>query len=133
MRSPRIAIISLCMVALAAGANVLGAESSQIPARDFAREAQVNSPRLSPGGDYLAVRVDDESGFSHELLIYHLPELKVTSVLRLPKYTVPLDITWVSDDWLVIAKGKAYGSLGNSMYTGELISTDVSGKHQRYL
>ena len=123
----------LSMVLLACTLSAWSGEAELIPARDFARYPKVLSPRLSPGGDYLAVRVDDKSGYSHELVIYRLPEMKVASILRLPKFTVPLDITWVSDDWLVIAKGKAYGSLGEPAYTGELISTDVSGKHQRYL
>ncbi|MGB8716011.1 MAG: prolyl oligopeptidase family serine peptidase [Rhodanobacteraceae bacterium] len=125
--------ISLLFLLAGTSPAAFAGNPPQIPARDFARYPQVMSPRLSPDGNYLAVRVDDASGYSHELVIYKLPKMTVTSILKLPKFTIPLDITWVSDKWLVIAKGKAYGSLGEPSYTGELISTDVSGKHQNYL
>ena len=125
--------ISLLFLLAGTSPAAFAGNPPQIPARNFARYPQVMSPRLSPDGNYLAVRVDDASGYSHELVIYKLPKMTVTSILKLPKFTIPLDITWVSDKWLVIAKGKAYGSLGEPSYTGELISTDVSGKHQNYL
>ncbi len=133
MRPPLIVFASILLALLSTSLTASATETTLIPAKDFARNAQVLSPRLSPNGDYLAVRVDDETGSSHQLVIYKLPEMNVASILQLPKFTVPLDITWVSDEWLVIAKGKAFGSLGKPVYTGELISTDVSGKHQRYL
>lgn len=133
MRPRFVTNISILLALLASSAAVPANETSLIPTRDFARHPKLMSPRLSPGGEYLAVRVDAVTGHSHALLIYKLPKMTVESVLKLPRFTVPLDITWVSDDWLVIAKGKAYGSLGKPSYTGEIISTDVSGKHQKYL
>lgn len=133
MRPSFIVITGTLLALLCTSRTASATETTLIPTKDFARYAQVMSPRLSPNGDYLAVRVDDASGYSHQLVIYKLPEMNVASILKLPKFTVPLDINWVSDKWLVMAKGKAYGSLGEPAYTGELISTDVSGKHQNYL
>ncbi|MEI7036236.1 alpha/beta hydrolase family protein [Fulvimonas yonginensis] len=103
-----------------------------LPVGDFARHPQLSMPRLSPDGQYLAVRWDD--GDSHALVVYRISDMsKPASMLRMPKYELPLGINWVSPNRLVVEKGKEFGSLDRPAYTGEIIASDVDGKHQDYL
>ncbi|CAM5484340.1 Peptidase S9 prolyl oligopeptidase catalytic domain-containing protein OS=Rhodanobacter lindaniclasticus OX=75310 GN=B1991_04975 PE=4 SV=1 [Rhodanobacter lindaniclasticus] len=105
-----------------------------VPVADFARRAQLSMPRLSPNGQYLAVNVNDADGTSHMLVIYNVDDMKQPmSTLRLPKYEMAVDITWVSNSRLVVEKGRQYGSIDKPMATGEVIATDIDGKHQAYL
>lgn len=105
-----------------------------IPTQDFARHVDLTMPRLSPDGQYLAVNVNDPDGASHALAVYKVDDMKQpVSMLRLPKYEVAAGITWVSNTRLVVEKGQQYGSLGKARLTGEVIATDLDGKHQDYL
>jgi dienelactone hydrolase len=54
-------------------------------------------------------------------------------MLRLPKYELPVGITWVSPTRLVIEKGKQFGSIDKPAATGEILAADVDGKNQDYL
>jgi dienelactone hydrolase len=51
----------------------------------------------------------------------------------MPKFQIPLNITWVSPTRLVVAKGKEAGSLDKPTFYGELLATDYDGKHQDYI
>lgn len=105
-----------------------------IPVEDFARHAPISHPSLSPDGKYLAVRMDDNDANSHALVIYSVDNMQQpVSVLRMPKYDLPLGITWVSPTRLVVAKGSQRGPLDTPVFYGELFATDVDGKHQDYL
>ncbi|WP_199096674.1 prolyl oligopeptidase family serine peptidase [Dyella sp. ASV21] len=105
-----------------------------IPTEDFARHAPISHPQLSPDGKYVAVRMDDNEGNMHALMIYAVTDMqKPVSMLRMPKYDMPLGITWVSPTRLVIAKGRQQGSLDKPSYYGELLATDYDGKHQDYI
>ncbi len=107
--------------------------AGMLPASEFARRSGLSSPRLSPDGKHLAVRVDDNAGEQHSLVIYQLPDMSITSILRMPKYQVPLRPLWVSNDWLVLQIGKEFGSLDKPLATGEVIATNLDGSRQRYL
>jgi len=108
------------------------AAADQLPVQDFARHAQLSMPTLSPDGRYLAVRWDE--GSSHALVVYRVEDMsKPLSMLRMPKYELPEGITWVSSTRLVVEKGKEFGSIDRPFLTGEIIATDVDGKHQDYL
>ncbi|WP_430388188.1 alpha/beta hydrolase family protein [Dyella sp. 20L07] len=105
-----------------------------IPTEDFARHAPISHPRLSPDGKYVAVRMDNNDTNMHSLVIYAVDDMqKPVSMLRMPKYDLPLGITWVSPTRLVIAKGREQGSLDKPVSYGELLATDVDGKHQDYI
>ncbi|WP_232823418.1 S9 family peptidase [Dyella sp. C9] len=105
-----------------------------IPVEDFARHATTSHPSLSPDGKYLAVRVDDNEAKTHALVIYATNDMETpVSMLRMPKYDLPLGITWVSPTRLVVAKGQQHGTLDTPAFYGELLATDVDGKHQDYL
>lgn len=120
----------LCAAVLVVPA--IAAAADLLPVEDFARHPQLSMPRLSPDGRYLAVRWDD--GSSHALVVYRVDDMsKPASMIRMPKYELPLGITWVSPTRLVVEKGKVFGSIDIPAYTGEILATDVDGKHQDYL
>lgn len=105
-----------------------------IPVETFARHTSLSDPELSPDGKYIAVRMDENDTSSHALVVYKVDDMKdPVSMLRMPKFQIPLDITWVSPTRLVIAKGKEAGSLDKPTFYGELLATDYNGKHQDYL
>lgn len=121
-------LASLCMLLPAA---VVAADL--IPVEDFAKHSTLSTPRLSPDGQYLAVRMDGDDG-EHALVIYKIADMSVpVSLLRMPKYEVPANIHWVNSTRLVIEKGKEFGSIDKPLLTGEIIATDVDGKNQDYL
>jgi dipeptidyl aminopeptidase/acylaminoacyl peptidase len=108
--------------------------TDRIPVSEFARSSELTMPRLSPDGQHLAVNVNDPDGVSHALAVYKVDDMKQPiSMLRLPKYEMAADITWVSNTRLVIDKGQQYGSLDAPQLTGEVIATDLDGTHQDYL
>jgi dipeptidyl aminopeptidase/acylaminoacyl peptidase len=105
-----------------------------IPVESFARHPLLSMPRLSPDGQHMAVNMNDIDGDSHALAIYDVNDMtRPMSLLRLPKYELATGITWVSNTRLVVEKGKQYGSIDKPMSTGEVLATDIDGKHQDYL
>ncbi|HEV2539784.1 MAG TPA: prolyl oligopeptidase family serine peptidase [Frateuria sp.] len=120
----------LCAAMLLAPA--IAASADLLPVEDFARHPQLSMPRLSPDGKYLAVRWDE--GSQHALVVYRVEDMsKPASMLRMPKYELPLDIHWVGPTRLVVAKGKEFGSIDRPAYTGEILASDIDGKNQDYL
>ena len=110
------------------------AAADLIPVEDFAHHPLLTMPRLSPNGEYLAVNMNDPDGESHLLAIYKVDDMRQpVSMLRLPKYEIAANITWVSNTRLVVDKGKMYCSIDKPFLTGEVIATDLDGKNQDYL
>lgn len=104
-----------------------------IPVETFARHATISTPRLSPDGQYLAVRMDGNDD-SHALVVFKVSDMShPASMLRLPKYEVPANFVWISPTRLIIEKGREYGSIDKPMLTGEILATDIDGKNQDYL
>ncbi|KRE88521.1 prolyl oligopeptidase [Frateuria sp. Soil773] len=117
----------LCLPMAAAAADL-------IPVQDFARRPQLSMPRLSPDGQHLAVRMDDNDNGTHALVVFGIADMsRPVSMLRMPKYELPANIVWVSPTRLVVEKGKELGSIDKPALTGEIIATDIDGKHQDYL
>jgi dienelactone hydrolase len=99
-----------------------------IPVESFARHESYSHPRLSPDGQYLAICVAD--GENHALVIYKLSDMShPTSYLSMPKFQIPADIHWVSSTRLIVEKAKLFGSLDKPLLTGEILATNVDGKH----
>ena len=128
----RLARTALSVLCLSLPVAALAADL--IPVEDFARHAELSSPHLSPDGQYLALRMDDNSAGSHSLMVFRVDNMtQPISVLRMPKYELPANIHWVSPTRLVIEKGRVFGSIDIPQSTGELIATDIDGKNQDYL
>jgi len=123
------AMLAACCTLLSMTAT---ATTARIPVETFARHANLSMPRLSPDGKHIALRMDD--GDEHALLVYAVSDMShPVSILRMPKFELPVQIAWVSATRLVIVKGKELGSIDKPYSTGEIIATDVDGKHQDYL
>lgn len=113
---------------------VAATASDLVPVEDFARHLLLSNPTLSPDGKHVAVNVNDINGDSHALVVYDVDNMKApVSMLRLPKYEVAADVTWVSNTRIVLEKGRQYGSIDKPSLTGEILATDFDGKHQDYL
>lgn len=122
----------LLAILLAMPAAALAIEP--IPVETFAQLASLSMPRLSPDGQYLALRMADDSNGTHALVVYKISDMSApVSLLRLPKYELPANIIWVSSTRLIVEKGKIYGSIDRPELTGEILATDIDGKHQDYL
>lgn len=104
-----------------------------IPVETFARHATISTPRLSPDGRYIALRMDGEDGI-HALVVYAIADMgHPLSVLHMPKYEVPANFVWTSPTRLIVERGREFGSIEKPLLTGEILATDVDGKNQDYL
>lgn len=102
------------------------------PAEAFVESGPISSPSMSPDGKHLAVSADLGEG-SYALVVYRIADMQSTTMLRLPRYELPVRIAWVSDRRLVIGKGRKLGSLEEPLPMGEIIATDLDGSNQRYV
>ncbi|MEZ5464915.1 MAG: prolyl oligopeptidase family serine peptidase [Lysobacteraceae bacterium] len=108
------------------------AAADEIPLRDFARHATMFSPRLSPDGKLLAVTTKTEDGLN-ALSVLQLSDMQTISLLKMPRYELPIDVIWVSDTRIAYAKARESGSLDQPRATGEVFATDYDGGKQKYL
>ena len=122
----RIAISLLLVTALQP------AIADEIPLRDFARRPSMFSPRLSPDGKLLAVTTKTEDGLN-ALTVLQLSDMQTVSLLKMPRYELPISVTWVSDTRIAYAKARESGSLDQPRATGEVFATDFDGGKQKYL
>lgn len=125
-------LVLLLAGTLAGMAAVPSAQAQALPVEAFAKASPFSMPRLSPGGDYLALSTDFGQG-NHAVQVLRLSDMKRMAVLRLPRYESPFQIVWVGDGRLVVAKGRKYGSLEKPLPTGEIIASDFDGQNQRYI
>jgi dipeptidyl aminopeptidase/acylaminoacyl peptidase len=99
-----------------------------IPVENFAHHDSYSHPRLSPDGQYLAVCVGNDENYA--VVIYKLSDMShPASYLPMHKFQVPADIHWVSSTRLIVEKAMMIGSLDKPYLTGEILATDVDGKH----
>jgi dipeptidyl aminopeptidase/acylaminoacyl peptidase len=108
--------------------------AQQVPVDSFVRHPELSQPRLSPDGQYIAMRMDYDGGDMHALVVYKIDDMShPVSMLRMPRYELPANIIWVSPTRLIVEKGKELGSIDKPYLTGEIIATDYDGKNQEYL
>lgn len=106
---------------------------ADVPAVEaFARSSPFSLPRLSPDGEHLAVNAEYDDG-NYALVVYHLPDMQVSAMLRFPRYELAYQIAWVSDDRLVVAKARKTGSLDEPQPNGEIVAVDADGSDQAYI
>jgi dipeptidyl aminopeptidase/acylaminoacyl peptidase len=127
-RAVRPLLAVLCLASTAATAADL------IPVSDFARRMPLTGPSLSPDGQYVSMAYHDPDGKNHGLAIYRIGDMsKPMTLIKMPPYEMPAQMTWASSTRLVVARGKVDGSIGAASYTGELMAIDVDGKNADYL
>ncbi|MEO9150273.1 MAG: prolyl oligopeptidase family serine peptidase [Burkholderiaceae bacterium] len=113
---------------------IVASAADLIPVEVFAHHSELTSPQLSPDGKHLAVNVNLVDSDVHALVIYDVNDMNhPLSTLRLPKYELAAGVHWVSNTRLVVEKGKQYGSIDKPSMTGEILATNIDGKHQDYL
>ena len=123
-------LAALCLAACAGGSHA----ADLIPTADFARHIPLTDPRLSPDGKHFSVVYHDPDGKTHAIGIYSVDDSsKPISLIRMPPYELPAGMIWASNTRLVVARGKQYGSIGETSYTGEVMAIDIDGKHPDYL
>lgn len=111
------------------------APAPKIALSAFVLEDQFSHPRLAPDGKHIAITAQVPSGerFVPVVAFYSLPDLKQVGAIRMPAFEVPLDYIWVSNNRLVITKGKELGSREKPVATGEVLATNYDGSKQEYL
>lgn len=119
-----LAVLGLCAGSAHAAAPV--------PVEAFAVADTVGSPRLSPDGRHVAISTNLGDG-NHAIAVHRVEDLARTALLRLPRYEMPVQMYWVSDRRLLIAKGRLYGAREAPAPMGEIIATDFDGSNQKYV
>ena len=98
-----------------------------IPVRDFARQPEFESVKLSPTGQYLAVAMRRDG--AKILVVLRHDTLDVASVV---KFNAPNEVDrfyWANDERLLVSLAITYGSYEFPMSTGELHAVDADGKN----
>lgn len=103
-----------------------------VPVEAFAVADTVGSPRLAPDGLHVAFSRNLGDG-NHGISVHRVEDLAQTALLRLPRYEMPVQMHWVSDRRLLIAKGRLYGAREAPAPIGEIIATDFDGSNQKYI
>ncbi|MEZ5543742.1 MAG: prolyl oligopeptidase family serine peptidase [Lysobacteraceae bacterium] len=119
-------------VGLLLSASIAASAKTPVPIEAFARSSKVTMPRLSPDGRHVTL-VTDMDGGNYALNVLRVADMQRTAMLRLPRYQLPTQVLWVSDERLVIGKGRKFGSLEQPRAMGEIIATDYDGKNQTYV
>lgn len=122
------AALLLCLAGSVAGPAL----ADPVPVEAFAASGKIGSPRLSPDGRHVAVSMDLGEG-NHALVVHRIEDMQRTALLRLPRYELPVQVAWVSERRLVIAKGRQIGAREQPVPLGEIIASDLDGTNQKYL
>ncbi|MCE5233089.1 MAG: S9 family peptidase [Mizugakiibacter sp.] len=135
MSVARITRFALAGVLFAATLAARPADAAAPSYADFARHPTLGSPALSPDGQHLAVSVhEQENGEnSYALAVLHLPDLKPVSRLKMNADYLPLDITWVDNERLVLTTGKETGFAEAPSATGDILAVNIDGSDKRLL
>lgn len=106
--------------------------ADRVPVEAFAVADTIGSPRLSPDGRHVAMSTNLGDG-NHGIAVHRVDDLARTALLRLPRYEMPVQMHWVSERRLLIAKGRLYGAREAPLAMGEIIATDFDGSNQKYV
>lgn len=122
-----------------AGVNAATPQSTNtvapVPGIDFAKHPPLGAPAISPNGKYVAVAVHNTDGDNDkwQLAVLSLPDLKYVSRLEMTAKYVPIDVTWVDNQRLVMGTGEETGFNERPSATGDIIAVDYDGKNKRVL
>ncbi|MDG6347550.1 prolyl oligopeptidase family serine peptidase [Luteimonas sp. 8-5] len=121
-------VVAFVMAAVAGAADA----AERVPIEAFAISDALSSPRLSPDGKHIAVSADMSDGH-HAIVVYQVDGMQQTSLLRLPRYQMPMEVHWADDERLLVATGRKIGAREKPVPTGDIIASDYDGKNQRFI
>ena len=121
-------------LAMLAGSPAI-AQQAPVPVDSFVKQDQFSSPRLSPDGKHIAikVRILRNGRMIPTLTVYSLPDLKIVSTMAMDKYEIPVNFIWATNTRLIVVKGIEVGLREKPRFTGEIIAVDLDGKRPQYL
>ncbi len=108
------------------------ANAQTIPALDFAKHSEVYEVALSPDGKHIAIAAPTPDGLETQLQIVDLVGGS-TQLLRFGKLEHVSNITWASDDRVVLARATNMPLRPRPYSRGQLFSTDLTGQNQEVL
>lgn len=128
-------ILSICLSLFFVGVGTASAQQSLIPIETFVKQDQFSSPRLSPDGKHIAikVRMQRNGRMVPTLSVYSLPDLKLVGAMAMEKFDIPLNFGWVTNTRLIVTKGIEVGLREAPQATGEVVAVDLNGKRFQYL
>lgn len=127
-----IAAVLACMGAVPGFASGGTAGHDLVPIKAFAVGDSTSAPRLAPDGRHVASSTHLGEGH-YAIVVHRVDDLVQTALLRLPRYELPVQMYWVNDQRLLIAKGRMVAAREAPIALGELIATDFDGRNQKYV
>lgn len=112
----------------------LATQASEQPlqaAELFAKGAEYFNPKLSPGGDYLALETHSDG--KDVLLVLDASSLKPINELSFRKNIEVGNFYWVNEERLVVSKDHLIKGRSAPVYYGELVATNADGSNVEYL
>jgi dipeptidyl aminopeptidase/acylaminoacyl peptidase len=121
--------------AIAAAIGLLlsaNAGAQQIPAEEFTRRPEAWDVSMSPSGKYVAFAVPSKDGNETNLEVTDLATGK-SQIMRFGRQQHVSDITWTSDEQLVVSRAELEPFKARPVTRGELYTTDIKAKNQDVL
>ncbi|GGZ07620.1 alpha/beta hydrolase family protein [Shewanella fodinae] len=97
----------------------------------FSKGASFSEVKVSPGGEYLAVKMKHEG--KKRLLIFNTEDMKLMHSVFFAGNAQVGSYAWVNDERLVLAKEYLKGWDAQPQYYGELMAVNADGKKASYL
>lgn len=123
------------MLVAVLGLAIARAEADRTPTIDFFKHPQYRSIKISPGGDYLATTVPEES--RTRLAVFKVSDLSPSTVFNTEDQIKVEEFFWVSDHRLVFNTSSQLfsltGLLENPRYTGYIYAGNADGSAVREL
>lgn len=109
-----------------------GAAAQAIPASDFAKRPEAWEVALSPNGTHAAIAVPTPDGMETQLQIVEIDSGE-TQVLRFARQQHVVDVTWTSDEQVVVSRALMEPLKARPYSLGELMTSDINGKNRDIL
>lgn len=124
-------LLGAVLFAVAAHAEPSPTPAQPIPTIDFARKSTFIEAKISPNGEYLAVRhwLDDQIALG----IIDMKSHKISASMRLNRGDHVGEFWWVGPSRVVVELEKREGPLDIPALTGELWGVDADGSNSVYL
>jgi len=103
-----------------------------IPVEHFAKHMQYHDIELSPDGKYLAASISNAKG-KRAVAIMERATNKVVGNLDWRGNEMPLNVTWVNDERIMVHVGMKRGARDRPFATGEVVAMNFDGSKKQML